>query len=125
MSCCSVLAAEASESTIALDFASYEPMFDAASDVVRPGAELGIGGRGFPANSPVSIGFDDGGDPFTVVETNGGGNFLAIVTVPARLRVGQRLLVAAAENGAVGTWAIEVQGRPNPVIPRLPGFGLG
>jgi hypothetical protein len=106
-------------------FASYEPVFDAASDVVRPGAELGIGGTGFPADSLVSIGFDDGGAPFTVVEANSGGKFLAIVMVPARLRVGQRLLVAAAENGAVGTWAIEVQGRPNPVIPRLPGFGLG
>ena len=67
----------------------------------------------------------DGSDPFTVVESDESGNFLAIISIPARLRAGNRLLVASAEDGAVGTWAVQVEARVSRNIPRMPGFGLG
>jgi Tol biopolymer transport system component len=106
-------------------FADYEPTFRAASESARPGTDLGIGGSGFPAESSVSIGFDDGGASFATVETDELGSFLAIVTVPGRLRVGERRIVASATNGAVATWVIEIEGRPDEVVPLLPGYGLG
>lgn len=106
-------------------FARYEPTFRAASDSARPGSELGIGGEGFPAETPVAIGFDDGSAPFAVVDTNETGNFLAVVTLPGRIRIGERRIVASAPNGAVATWVIHIEGRINRIIPRLPGFGLG
>lgn len=107
-------------------FARYEPRFGVrAEDVARPGGQIGVGGSGFPANATVSIGFDDGGTPFTTVTTNEVGSFLGIITLPGRLRAGPRTLVATAAGGATGTWPIDVRApavRSNPV---LPGFGLG
>ncbi len=105
--------------------ARYAPTFEVDSSVVRPGGSLGIGGAGFPPESLVSIGFDDGSKPFETVTSNEGGSFLAIVTLPGRLRAGQLRLVASSADGAVATAMVDVQRPVERSIPRLPGFGLG
>ncbi|MDJ0767405.1 MAG: choice-of-anchor D domain-containing protein [Ilumatobacter sp.] len=106
-------------------FGRYEPTFGTEHPVVQPGTDIGIGGNGFPAESPVAIGFDDGSPPFATVTTDALGSFLARVVLPARLRVGERRLVASAEGGAVASVPIELERRSD--VPRtwLPGFGMG
>lgn len=110
-------------------FARYSPTFETtaqtAADVARPGEPLGLGGSGFPPNAAVSIGFDDGSAPFASVTSNGEGGFLAVVSLPNRLRVGMQRLVATARDGAVANVTIDVQGRPEDANPVIPGFGLG
>ena len=106
-------------------FARYEPTFEVAVDTVEPGAVIGIGGSGFPADAPVAIGFDDGGEPFQTIMANDVGSFLAVVALPVRLRVGERRLVASAGGGAVSTVPLNVQGRPGSALPPLPGYGMG
>jgi len=106
-------------------FARYEPVLETAVGRARPGGTLGIGGNGFPTDSIVSIGFDDGSEPFDTVVANEIGSFLAIVTLPGRLRAGQRRLVASSAEGAVANVTIDIEGPINSPIPQLPGFGLG
>jgi hypothetical protein len=106
-------------------FARYEPVFETAQQVVRPGTEFGIGGHGFPVDTPVTVGFDDGGEPFATAVTSSAGSFLAIVTLPARVRSGDRRLVATAAGGAVATVDIRVVARAAQAVPMLPGYGLG
>jgi hypothetical protein len=112
-------------------FARYEPSLSVAladsGDVPqgRPGAEVGVGGNGFPAGSEVSIGFGDGNPPFASVTANDDGAFLAIVRLPGRLRVGDRQLVATASDGAIATNPISIVGRTTRTVPGLPGYGLG
>ncbi|MEJ7801090.1 MAG: choice-of-anchor D domain-containing protein, partial [Ilumatobacter sp.] len=110
-------------------FAKYSPTFETtaqtAAAVARPGEPLGLGGSGFPPDAAVSIGFDDGSAPFAFVTSNGDGGFLAVVSLPGRLRVGPGRLVATARDGAVANVTIDVQGRPDDVNPVVPGYGLG
>jgi hypothetical protein len=107
-------------------FARYEPKFGVPpEDVARPGGQIGVGGSGFPADATVSIGFDDGGTPFTTLTTNEVGSFLGIVTLPGRLRAGPRNLVASAAGGAIATWPIDVEAPVNRINPVVPGYGLG
>ena len=42
-------------------FAKYDPDLRTAEPTARPGEPFWVGGSGFPANSVVSLGFDDGG----------------------------------------------------------------
>jgi len=110
-------------------FAEYRPTFETtaetAEQVARPGEPLGLGGSGFPPNAVVSIGFDDGSAPFSFVTSNDEGGFLAVVSLPTRLRVGSHRLVATARDGAVSNVTIDVQGSPEEANPVVPGFGLG
>jgi hypothetical protein len=112
-------------------FARYAPSLSVAvaepggPPLGHPGAEVGIGGSGFPAGRDVAIGFDDGSAPFATVTPNDNGAFLAIVRLPGRLRVGDRQLVATAPDGAVATTPISVVGRSDRTVPGLPGYGLG
>jgi hypothetical protein len=106
-------------------FARYAPVLETAVGHARPGGTLGIGGIGFPVDSIVSIGFDDGSEPFDTVVANDIGSFLAIVTLPGRLRAGERRLVASSADGAVANVTVDVDGPIRSPIPRLPGFGLG
>jgi hypothetical protein len=106
-------------------FARYEPVLRTAEETARPGGTIGIGGSGFPVGSAVSIGFDDGGEPFATLTTDELGTFLAVVTLPARLRVGERRLVASAGDGAVAAATITVRGRRVGPMAGVPGFGLG
>ena len=106
-------------------FARYAPTFESELPSARPGGTLGIGGNGFPVDSVVSIGFDDGSAPFDSVMSNDDGSFLAIVTLPGRLRAGERRLVATSADGAVATIIVTIQAPIRRWIPGLPGFGLG
>ncbi len=106
-------------------FARYDPELVTEFSSGRPGEQLGIGGNRFPANSTVSIGFDDGGEPFATATTNEVGKFLALITLPARLRAGERRLVASSADGAVATVAITVDGPVRRLDQPLPGFGVG
>ncbi len=109
-------------------FARYEPMFETTAQTTgepaRAGRPLGLGGAGFPPDTVVAIGFDDGSPPFATVETNSGGGFLAIVTLPSRLRIGERRLVATAKDGAVANVTIEVLGSVSRLNPAVPGYGF-
>ena len=90
-----------------------------------PERAVGVGGSGFPVDSPVAIGFDDGSRPFLTVTSNDVGSFLAVATLPARLRVGDRRLVASSSGGAVAAAPITIEGRTVRNVPMLPGYGLG
>ena len=109
-------------------FARYQPTFETTAQTTdepaRAGRSLGLGGTGFPPDTTVAIGFDDGSPPFATVETNSGGSFLAIVTLPARLRIGERRLVATAKDGAVANVTIDVLGRVSRLNPAVPGYGF-
>jgi len=59
------------------------------------------------------------------VDTNEDGNFLAIIDMPARVRAGERRLVADGGSGAVAAWHVQVLGGVQDGIPAVPGFGLG
>ncbi len=106
-------------------FARYAPTFETAIEAARPGTTIGIGGSGFPVDAPVAIGFDDGSPPFLTVTANDVGSFLAVATLPARLRVGERRLVASAPGGAVAATPMTIEGRAVSTMPFLPGYGLG
>lgn len=112
-------------------YARYEPSVSVAVSEPgavpegRPGSEIGIGGRGFPAGSEVAIGFGDGSPPFATITANDDGAFLAIVRLPGRLRVGDRQLVATASDGAIATTPISIVGPIGRLVPGLPGYGLG
>ncbi len=109
-------------------FARYSPTFETTAQTTdepaRAGRPLGLGGSGFPPDSAVAIGFDDGSPPFATVRTNGDGGFLAVVTLPARLRIGERRLVATADDGAVANVTVDVLGRLSRLNPAVPGYGL-
>ena len=107
-------------------FARYEPVFLKAEDATaRPGEEIGVGGSGFPPNVTLSIGFQDGGAPFATAQTSAEGTFLAAVTVPARVRIGPRVLVASAPGGVIASFQLDVLGSRDTQVPIVPGFGLG
>lgn len=104
--------------------ATYQPVFGADVSAARPGAEIGVGGRGFPPSVPVAIGFAGGGAPFGTVTTSEDGAFLAIVRLPARLRPGAQQLVATGPPGAVAAAPLTVLGAAHRA-PTVPGYGLG
>ena len=106
-------------------FATYAPTFELDRDAVEAGGEIGIGLSGFPPDTPVRIGFDDGGRPFATVVTNSGGGLLEYVTIPNRARVGAHHLVASAGESATATHSLEVVTRPRATTPGLPGYGTG
>lgn len=109
-------------------FARYSPMFETTAETTgepaRAGRPLGLGGAGFPPETTVAIGFDDGSPPFATVQSNEGGGFLAIVTLPSRLRIGERRLVATAKDGAVATVTVDVLGTVSRINPAIPGYGF-
>lgn len=106
-------------------YARYAPTFNVASSTATAGEELGIGVYGFPPNVEISIGFDDGSQPFATVTTSGGGGFLATVALPMNLRVGQRNLVASGPDATVAVTTLHVSAAPQRAVPNVPGYGLG
>lgn len=106
-------------------FGRYEPVFRTAEPTAQPGEEFAVGGSGFPANATLSIGFEDGGSPFATVQAGPDGRFLAVLTMPARVRIGPRLLVASGPGGAVASWTVDVLGRIDRTVPGTPGSGTG
>ena len=110
-------------------YATYRPTLEIAGDAVlpevRPGAEVGIGGAGFPAGAVVAVGFDDGSIPFATVTADDQGSILATVRLPRRIRGGDRELVASSVDGAIATTPLRVVVATSGAVPGLPGFGLG
>jgi hypothetical protein len=106
-------------------FAHYQPDLRTAEPTARPGEQFWVGGSGFPADSVVSLGFDDGGSPFVTIPTTPDGTFLVSVTLPARIRIGPRVLVASSPGGVVADKTIEVLGSRETTTPAVPGYGLG
>lgn len=106
-------------------YARYDPDLRTAEPTARPGEPFWVGGSGFPANSVVSLGFDDGGSPFVTIPTTKDGTFLVSVTMPARTRIGPRVLVASSPGGVVADRAIELLGSRETSTPVVPGYGMG
>lgn len=106
-------------------FAKYDPDLRTAEPTARPGEPFWVGGSGFPANSVVSLGFDDGGSPFASIPTTKDGTFLVSVTMPARTRIGPRVLVASSPGGVVADKSIELLGSRDTTSPVVPGYGMG
>ena len=106
-------------------FARYQPTFELSDALVGSGEEFGVGGSGFPADTEVSIGFEGGGEPFAIVSTTPEGTFVAVITMPGRVRSGIRRLIATAAGGAVANVDVDIEARRSSAIPSLPGFGLG
>jgi hypothetical protein len=106
-------------------YAHYEPDLRTSELTARPGEPFFVGGSGFPANSVVSLGFDDGGTPFASIPTTPDGTFLVSLTLPARIRIGPRLLVASSPAGVSADWTLEVLGSRDQTAPVVPGYGLG
>ena len=106
-------------------YATYEPTFEVTADSVAVGAQLGIGLEGFPADTEVSIGFDDGSAPWGEVTTSDVGAALALLQTPTRVRAGVHRLVASAGESAIATVEVEFVAVPRRPTPGLPGFGLG
>ena len=73
----------------------------------------------------ITIGFRDGGAPFATTQSSSAGTFLATVTVPARVRIGPRVLVASAPGGVVASFDLTVLGSIEETVPILPGYGMG
>jgi hypothetical protein len=92
---------------------------------VNPGEEIGIGGSGFPPDALITIGFRDGGAPFATTQSSSNGTFLDTITVPVRVRIGPRQLVASAPGGVVASFDLTVLGGTDPSAPILPGYGMG
>lgn len=109
-------------------FARYSPTFETTAQTTdqpaRAGESLGLGGTGFPPETVIAIGFDDGSEPFANVVSTADGSFLAIVNLPARLRIGERRLVATAKDGAVANVTIDVLGSVSRLNPAIPGYGF-
>jgi Tol biopolymer transport system component len=106
-------------------FARYDPDLRTAEPTARPGEAFWVGGSGFPASSVVSLGFDDGGSPFVSIPTTADGTFLVSVTMPARIRIGPRVLVASSPGGVVADRSIELLGSRDTTTPVVPGYGMG
>jgi hypothetical protein len=106
-------------------FAKYNPDLRTAEPAARPGEPFWVGGSGFPVNSVVSLGFDDGGSPFTTIPTTKDGTFLVSVTMPARTRIGPRVLVASSPGGVVANRSIVLLGSRDTTTPAVPGYGMG
>ena len=106
-------------------YAGYEPTFEVTDESVSVGEQLGIGLNGFPADTEVSIGFDDGSAPWARVTTNDVGAALALLQTPTRVRAGPHRLVASAGETAIATVEVEFVAAPRRPTPGLPGFGMG
>ncbi len=102
----------------------YDPIFEVAGSEVAAGSSLGVGGRGFPPDTSVSILFGDDPASALVTSTNADGAFLLWLPIDPAARGGQRVVVAQAADGSVGSATVEVIEQPDS-SPALPGFGLG
>ena len=104
--------------------ARYEPSFQVvASTAGSPGATIGTIGTGFPAESAVTIGWDDGTRPFATVLTDEVGSFRSPIVLPSRVRAGERRLVATSIGNAVATAPLTVERVRLPPHQQLPGYG--
>lgn len=104
-------------------YAYYAPTFATAESEITAGHQFGVGGNGFPPESVVRIGFDDGGAPLAEVTTRVDGTFLALLDMPGQVRGGRRRLVATGPDGAVAVTEVLVRSAAPAVPPGVPGYG--
>jgi hypothetical protein len=102
----------------------YEPSMELGASEVEAGRGLGVGGRGFPPNTPVSILFGDESANALVTSTNADGAFLLLLPIDVDEAGGNRVLVAQAADGSVASAPVKVVEHPAAAT-GLPGFGLG
>ena len=85
--------------------AAYDPHVVLASDTVRAGETLGIGGSGFAPDSDVTIAWADGSGTSMTVRTDDEGGFLVLFETRRNDRAGERQLVV---HGTESTLTVPV-----------------
>jgi hypothetical protein len=86
----------------------YEPTLIVPPSV-KPGDLLGLGVSGFPADSPVVIGWSDGSGQTATVVTNAKGEAIVQLRVGQGDRAGVRNLIAQVPGGAGAAATIEIE----------------
>lgn len=104
--------------------AAYRPEVMLLTNEVTAGRELAAAGRGYPANSEVTIVLGDGAGRAITTTTDDNGEFLLWVPVPPTEQGGPTNLVVQSGSEAVAAQPIEVIAEPQQYV-GLPGFGLG
>ena len=102
----------------------YEPRFVIDRTEVEAGREFGVGGNGFPPDTPVAILFGDDAKHRVDMVTNSDGAFLASIPTRASERGGDRTVVAQAADGAAASSQLRVIEQLDNTA-GMPGFGLG
>ena len=86
------------------------------------GGRLGVGGAGFPANTPITLSWSDGFGGTYAVTTNKSGGFLASVVLASNERPGARTLIARTMAGPTASADVVVLPRSmSPGLPIAPG----
>ena len=102
----------------------YEPNFFIDRTEVEAGREFGVGGNGFPPDTPVAILFGDDAKNRVEVVTNDEGVFLAMIPTSATELGGDRTVVAQTADGVSASSQIRVIELFDNTA-GLPGYGLG
>jgi hypothetical protein len=84
---------------------------ETASDSIRAGEFVGLGGSGFRPDTDVTVSWADGRGDSIVVRADGSGNFLALLPTRVNETVGERTLVAQSGDQLART-EIEVLRNP-------------
>jgi len=83
-----------------------------SSETLTPGADLGVGGSGFPANTGLVLSWSDGSGRTALLTTNDKGDFLTILPTSRSQRPGRSTLVAQATDGTTATFVVEIERAP-------------
>jgi Tol biopolymer transport system component len=102
----------------------YEPKFEIDRTEVEAGEEFGVGGSGFPPDTPVAILFGDDAKNRVDLVTNSDGAFLALIPTRPTERGGDRTVVAQTADGTAASSQIRVIEQFDTTA-GLPGYGLG
>ncbi len=102
----------------------YEPKFEIDRAEVEAGQDFGVGGSGFPPDTPVAILFGDDAKNRVDLVTNADGAFLALIPTRSTERGGNRTVVAQAADGTSASSQIRVIEEFDNMA-GLPGYGLG
>ena len=102
----------------------YEPKFQIDRSEVEAGREFGVGGSGFPPDTPVAILFGDDAKNRVELVTNSDGAFLALIPTRVTERGGDRTVIAQTADGTSASSQIRVIEQPENTA-GLPGYGLG
>ena len=108
-------------------YARYAPVLSAEVDTVSPGEAVSLSLDGFPVDSAVTVGFDDGSGAFANTVTDADGHALAVLQLPTRIRAGEHRIVASAGEAAIATHTVLVTSASDRRVtnPGVPGYGLG
>lgn len=106
-------------------YAHYVPQITVATEQVAAGSSFEVTGSGFPAESELALGLDDGSVPFADTTTDAEGGFFVLATLPERIRTGEQRLVVTGTGDATATATVEVVANTQRQQTPLPGLGLG